>query len=101
MQDKITAFERRCLIDDPEIGRTFYDANESIISCCVGTDFTKRMFGKGAALLTMTDVIDGVQQRFGQRFGAVAVALEQVECHALRRFRANTGQATLVLYQLS
>jgi hypothetical protein len=42
----------------------------------------------------MTDVIDCVQQCFGQCFCAFAVTLEQVECHTLRRFRTNAGQTT-------
>jgi hypothetical protein len=50
------------------------------------------MFSECAALPAMTNAIDRAPECFGQCFCAIAIALEQIKCHALRRFRANAWQ---------
>ena len=51
-------------------------------------------FGEGVAALAMADAHDCALQRRGDPARAVAVVLQQVERHALRRLDADAGQAT-------
>src|ERR1700677_5357767 len=50
--------------------------------------------GQHAAALAMPDVVERLRQRLAQYLAAVAVAFQEKKGHSLRRFRADTREAT-------
>ena len=54
----------------------------------------KFALGQHAAAFAMTDAVERFSQGPAQRLAAVAIALQQIERHALRRFRTDAGQTT-------
>ena len=99
VQHEIETLEDGRLFDDPDIGRVFDDTDDTFVACRVRADVAEGLFGQGPAIAALADVVDRLQQRFGQRVGALAVFLQQVEGHPLRSFRADAGQTAQVLYQ--
>jgi hypothetical protein len=65
----------------------------------VEADAADRLFGEGVAALAVPHPGDRLLQRFGDPPGAVAVVLEQVPGHALRRLDADAREAAQRLDQ--
>ena len=83
MQNKIDTLESGCPINCPDIGRTLHDADDGLIPGIAGANLTPRLFGQGPALITITDILTGFQQRIRQLSRAITITLQQIKGHAL------------------
>lgn len=74
------------LVDYPDIGGAFDNANQSTIPGLIGANLADSLFGQGTAHLAMADFVQGFNQRLSQYFCAVSIPLQQVERHTLGGF---------------
>ena len=92
-QHKIQSPKTSGLFDGEHISRGFDDAQLTAVAGVTVTYRTDLVFTEGPTLFTVTDFLDHALEHIREVQRALAITLQQMECHALRRFRAYTGQA--------
>ena len=82
-QHEIDAVEAPALLDCQHIGRGFHHADRRAVAFLVSAYFADLQFGEVAAAAAVAHPLHRVHQRCGERRGALTVALQQVQGHAL------------------
>jgi hypothetical protein len=91
-QHEIAAAITTGLLDGRHVGRRLDHAQQALHRGRRCTDHAQLAVGEHAAALALADIPCRVGQRTPTVPGALAVTLEQVEGHALRRLLPDTGQ---------
>src|ERR1700722_2857816 len=93
-ENEIAAAKPSRLLDGDDVGGRFYDAelrDVPLIRRASGAQFA---FRQHAAALAMPDGAEGLRQSLRENPAAVAIALQQIKGHALRRLRADARQTS-------
>src|SRR5579883_1815730 len=80
------------LLDRHDVGRRFDDTQLSRIALRCAADAAELSLGQHATAPAMPDARQRLGQGLGERARTVAVALQQVKGHALRRLRPDARQ---------
>ena len=91
-QHEVAAAVAARLLDRDDVGGRFDDAERRGVAPRRGADFAELAIRQHAAAPAVHDVRRRVLEGARERAAAVAVALEQVESHALGRLRADARQ---------
>jgi hypothetical protein len=89
------------LLHCKHIHRPFDHAQLAVVTARVGALRAQLLLGQGPALAAMANAFHGLAQGLGQARAATAVALEQLQGHALGGFLADAGQNAQGVDQLA
>src|SRR5690606_9818325 len=80
------------LLDREQIGRRLDDADLAAVTPLARTKAAARFFGEHPAQLAVANALHRAVEHGGKALAAVAVLVEEMERHALRRLAADAGQ---------
>jgi len=79
-------------LDGEQVGRGFHHTHPLAVAARVATDDAQVLLGEVAAALAAAHLLGSADKCRGQAHGALAMALQQVQRHALGRLGADAGQ---------
>ena len=99
-QHEIMPQESAALLYGQHIGRCFHHADHAAVAPGISAHLADLQFGEIAAAAAVVYALHRGLQGQRQRGGTLAVALQQVQAHALGRLGAHAGQAAQGLDQI-